>query len=232
MNIRYSGWVISVRFNDICLLLVSDYNSVCVGLWKRMQASIPVLYICYIVLLVIVLCLLLSNDIELNPGPICKALNICHVNIRSLSQSKLTAIQCSLSDAFDLITISETHLHAGLPNDLFELKGFHRIIRRDRVGLGGGVAVYVKENIKYQRIVAFERPGLEAIWLQINTIEGKILVGCIYRPPDKVDGPSGVQFWDNLGQVLDDIKVSKYKYIYLLGDMNADFNTVNGQRLR
>ena len=83
-----------------------------------------------------------------------------------------------------------------------------------------------------QHIVAFERPDLEAIWLQINTIEGKILVGCIYRPPDKVDGPSGVQFWDNLDQVLNDIKVSKYKYIYLLGDMNADFNTVNGQRLR
>ena len=83
-----------------------------------MQVSILVLYICYIVLLVIVLCLLLSNDIELNPGPTCKALNICHVNIRSLSRSKLTAIQCSLSNAFDLITISETHLHAGLPNDL------------------------------------------------------------------------------------------------------------------
>ena len=152
--------------------------------------------------------------------------------IRSLSRSKLTAIQCSLLDAFDLITISETHLHAGLPNNLFELKGFHGIIRRDRVGLGGGVAVYVKENIKYQCIVAFERPDSEAIWLQINTIEGKILVGCIYRPPDKEDGPSGVQFWDNLDQVLDDIKVSKYKYRYLLGDMNADFNTVNGQRLR
>ena len=56
------------------------------------------------------------------------------------------------------------------------------------------------------------------------------MVGCIYRPPDKVDGPSGLQFWDNLDQVLDDIKVSKYKYIYLLGDMNADFKTVKTVR--
>ena len=76
VNIRHSGWVISVRLNDIWLLLVSYYNSACVGLWKRMQVSIPVLYICYIVLLVIVLCLLLSNDIELNPCPTCKAFNI------------------------------------------------------------------------------------------------------------------------------------------------------------
>ena len=31
---------------------------------------------------------------------------------------------------------------------------------------------------------------------------------------------------------LQDTQDTKYKYIYLLGDMNADFNTVNGQRLR
>ena len=39
---------------------------------------------------VIILLLLLSNDIELNPGPVkLKSLSICHVNIRGLSDSKL-----------------------------------------------------------------------------------------------------------------------------------------------
>ena len=43
----------------------------------------------------------------------------------------------------------------------------------------------------------FREQNRVKIWLQINTIEGKTLVECIYRPPDKADGPSGLQFWDN-----------------------------------
>ena len=98
------------------------------------------------------LLLIMCGDIELNPGPKMKFLNFCHVNIRSLSRSKLLALQTHLANFYDVITLSETHLHPGLPKDVFNLKGFHEIIRKDRPGLGGGVAVYVKENIAFKRI--------------------------------------------------------------------------------
>ena len=39
-------------------------------------------------------------------------------------------------------------------------------------GQGGGVAVYVTENIAYKRLYTFEVAGVEAIWLSIQTIEG------------------------------------------------------------
>lgn len=175
--------------------------------------------------------LLASGDIELNPGPGCTALKVCHVNIRSLSRSKLRAIQCDLVHLFDIITLSETHLHSGIPNDVFQLNGYHDIIRRDRGELGGGVAIYIKDSLKYKRMVEFERPDLEAIWVQLNTLEGKVLLSSLYRPPDKAGGPPPAEFWDKLDTVIDDIKSTNVKYLYLLGDLNADFNTANGKRL-
>ena len=79
---------------------------------------------------VCVMLLLLAGDIEENPGPInrkdgkCRSLSMCHVNIRSLSRSKLLAVQTSLADLYDIITISESHLHQGIGNDVFTIPGF------------------------------------------------------------------------------------------------------------
>ena len=69
-----------------------------------------------------------------------------------------------MKDLYDVITISETHLHHGVANDTFKLQGFHDIIRKDRAdGQGGGVAVYVRENIAYKRLFNFGVARVEAI---------------------------------------------------------------------
>ena len=194
--------------------------------------SINLLRIYTVIAMFVMLMLLLkSGDVEINPGPPCKSLSMCHSNIRSLSMSKLRAIRCNLANIYDVITLSETHLHAGVADDVFLLNGYHNILQKDRGALGGGVAICIKESLGYKRMFEYERPDLEAIWVQLNTIEGKVLVCSIYRPPDKAGGPPPVQFWDNFELVLDDVKASNVKYIYILGDLNADFNTTNGQRL-
>jgi hypothetical protein len=181
------------------------------------------------ILLVLLLLAVKAGDIELNPGPsngTCKNLNVCHVNIRSLSRSKLLALQTSLAKLYDIITISETHLHPGVPNDTFELKGYHDIIRKDRAGRGGGVAIYVKENICYKRIYLYEKPSLEALWIQINTVQGKVLICSCYRPPDNNN------FWNDFEMVLDEIKTNQINNIFIFGDLNADFKTVSGRKLQ
>ena len=69
-----------------------------------------------------VLILLLAGDVHVNPGPIksrCKSLSMCHANVRSLSRSKLLAVKTSLANLYDIITLSETHLHQGIGDDLF-----------------------------------------------------------------------------------------------------------------
>ena len=152
-------------------------------------------------LFVLVIYQLISGDIETNPGPSkCKNLRLCHVNRRSLSRSKLLAIKTSLIDIYDIITISETHLHAGIPNTLFQLEGFHDIIRKDRGAQGGGIAVFIRDSLFYKRIYRYEQPDLEAIWLQINSIEGKFIICTCYRPPDSNN------FWTDFTGVLDEVK--------------------------
>jgi hypothetical protein len=171
----------------------------------------------------------MSGDVHVNPGPVLsksRSLSICHVNIRSLSRSKLLAIKTSLCDIYDVITLSETYLHQGISNDVFSIPDFHDIIRKDRDGHGGGVAIYIRNNVAYKRLHEFEVAGLEAIWVSINTIEGKILLCSCYRPPDKNE------FWLAMDTVIDNIKQSNtYKYIFLLGDLNADLKTCNGTKL-
>jgi len=171
----------------------------------------------------------MCGDIQENPGPETlrsKSLSICHVNIRSLSRSKLLAIKTSLCNLYDVITVSETFLHQGVSDDVFSIQGFHNIIRKDRDGHGGGVAIYIRNNIPFKRVHEFEVPDLEAIWVSINTVEGKILVCCCYRPPDYND------FWSSLDSVIDNIKQSNhYKHIFLFGDLNADLKTGNGNKL-
>ena len=50
--------------------------------------------------------------------------------------------------------------------------------------LGGGVAVYVKSNISFKRRWDLEMDSLELIWLEVMTLQGKILIGKAYRPPN------------------------------------------------
>ena len=156
----------------------------------------------------------------------CRTLSNCHINIRSLSRSQLIAIQTSLKDLY-VITISETHLHQGVTNDTFKIKGFHYIIQKDTAdGKGVGVAAYVSDNIAYKGLFNFEVAAVEATWLTIQTIEGKILVCCCYRPPNPAD------FWDEFEGMIDHVKQANVaSYMYILGDLNADLKTWNVNKL-
>ena len=97
---------------------------------------------------------------------------------------------------YDIITVSETWLKEKEGNDQLTLRGYHEPIRRDRPGdqLGGGVAIYVKENLGVNHEKNMDIQGLEAVWATINTGRQKILVSAMYRPPASkalgVDRPS------------------------------------------
>ena len=181
-------------------------------------------------LLITVICLLillLSGDVELNPGPPyvkLKSLSACHVNIRSLNESKMNAITTELAPFYDIITLSETFLSQSSPE--FSLNGYHPIIRKDRDSFGGGVAVFVKDNIFFQRKCNFETQDLEAIWLELHTTEGKLLLCTLYRPPN-----NGM-FWEKIEDVLDIVTTaSTAKSIVMLGDLNSDFKTADGRKM-
>ena len=224
--------------------ITTNQYRICIGLFNshkicvtHCSMSIPV-YSLFIILSSLMILLIMAGDIQVNPGPIqnlnknarllkVKLLSLCHINIRSLSRAKLLAIKTSLTEDYDIITLSETFLHQGLGNDIFAINGFHDILRKDRDGHGGGVAIYIKDSIAYKRLYEYEVDGIEAIWVSVQTSEGKILICNVYRPPDNNE------FWDTFNIVIDNIKQSgRYMYMYITGDLNADFNTQQGNKLK
>ena len=64
------------------------------------------------------------------------------------------------------------------------IDGFHKIIRKDRTRNGGGVAMYVKENlnfkVRHDRILDIESISIQ---LDINYVK-PIIISTLYRPPD------------------------------------------------
>jgi hypothetical protein len=100
------------------------------------------------------------------------------------------------------------------------------LIRRDRPTFGGGIAIYIKDSILYKVKPDFYSDVMENMWIELNTVEGKLLLCNLYRPPNDNE------FWDKLHSNLEYVKsTSNIQNIVLLGDLNADFGTVNGNKL-
>ena len=168
--------------------------------------------------------LLLSGDIELNPGP--NDLNICHINCRGLSSAKMLALKHDIQHKFHLITLSETFLSQNSNQDL-HLDGYHEIQRRDRDTFGGGVAVYVSNNLAYKRREDLEVNNFECLWLEIRQKSNKFLLATIYRPPN-----ANHDFWDDFQTIFDNVISQNFIPIIITGDLNSDPLTRNGACLR
>ena len=87
------------------------------------------------------------------------------------------------------------------------------------------MAVFIRDSIAYKWIYKYEKPDLEAIWVQINSIEGKVLICCCYRPPNKV------YFWPEFSNALDEVNNDQINNMIILGDLNAYLQNVNGHKL-
>ena len=81
---------------------------------------------------IILLLILLSNDVELNPGPTKEGeLSIFHLNTRSM-RHKLDYIESICNEA-DIICLTETHLDQNITNDGIFIEGYCKDpFRKDR----------------------------------------------------------------------------------------------------
>ena len=203
-----------------------------IGLFNRVKyvtssVSFPLGLCCVFIIAALMLILLKCGDIELNPGPNhkMKNLTISHTNIRGLSDPKICALKSSLCNSCNIITLSETFLGPLSSADL-KLPGFHEILRRDRPTFGGGLAVYISESIPYKRRFEWEIKEIEVMWIELRTTEGKLLLCNVYRPPNSDC------FWTHFANNIDHVKSLKTgTQIIILGDLNADFATLNGRKL-
>ena len=162
------------------------------------------------------LILLLAGDVAENPGPEIehnvKNLSICHINAQSMLH-KLDLIAVELS-AYDIITVSETWLDASVSTTDLLLPSYQPPIRLDRNRHGGGVAIYLKKCIPFFERTDLIIPNLEAIWLEINLCNKKVILGNFYIHPRFTQ-------W-NIVEVAIEQATQACSNLILIGDFNQD----------
>lgn len=139
--------------------------------------------------------------------------SILNFNIRSFSKNidELLAILSNCRDKPDIIVLSETWAH----NNTFQLcniSGYSAChsLRSDREG--GGVAVYVKNSIKFQSLdININNNVIECIGVKLTSCNKVTNILGIYRPP----AGNTVEFVNELEYILDFHKLNKKIQYYL-----------------
>ena len=86
---------------------------------------------------------------------------------------------------FDILAFSETWLTPEIPTADLLLDSFNEPERNDRpADSHGGVMVYVKEGLHYNRRHDLEPNRTECIWIELINKTKHVLFGVFYRPPN------------------------------------------------
>ncbi len=121
------------------------------------------------------------------------------------------------TNKYQVITLSETWLDDSVHDTEVSIPGYV-VERKDRNRHGGGVAVYIKDDLKYVRRFDVEKESNESIWVEMQLMHQKsMVIGSLYRPQTQ-----GVDYFDTLSEIVDGI-VNENKEVMLLGDLNCDF---------
>ena len=175
--------------------------------------------------------LLLTGNVELNPGPVqqpvsatqaniyenfkCRGMHFFHLNINSvlpkIDELRIIAKETKPS----LIGLTETKIDNTVNDEEIQIPGYI-LERSDRNRKGGGVACYIKSDISYNVINTFS-DEIENIFVDIMLPKTKpILVGVVYRPPDKSD------FIQKFSEAISNSVNFDNQEVYILGDFNIN----------
>ena len=154
--------------------------------------------------------------------------NINRLTMTKFDQIKLFLLKRDVPQ-IDILSLNETFLKQSTLDSLFEVSGF-TMYRRDRKGIkkGGGVMVFVNDELTHKRRTDLEDSELEAVWLEVCSFKFKrsTLFAAIYRPPSHAK-----EMDENIVKVFEAIYPLN-KEIIIMGDFNIDFHKQTFKRHR
>ena len=85
-----------------------------------------------------------------------------------------------------ILGLSETKLKEHKLTSMFQVEGYRTPFRKDNYSNGGGgIIVYVRNDINAKRREDLEINNISCIWLEISQDKSKLFfIGNMYRPPD------------------------------------------------
>ena len=121
-------------------------------------------------------------------------MSLAYLNINSI-QNKFSSIPHLIDNNLDISAIVETKLDSSFPESQFILPGMRKPFRLDVTSRKDGLLTfanndirskYVNNDIPSKYLRSFHLPGdIQAIPLEINLKQRKLIVISIYRPPDQ-----------------------------------------------
>ncbi|MEO1917853.1 MAG: endonuclease/exonuclease/phosphatase family protein, partial [Candidatus Thioglobus sp.] len=143
-----------------------------------------------------------------------RGLHFIHLNINSLLDKIDELRFIAEKSKPTIIGITESKIDESVPETEFDIQGYTSI-RNDRTRHGGGVVLYIKEGVGFNRRDNFSNE-LENIFVDILLPKTKpILIGILYNPfkPD---------FLDKLSAAITGTDNFDNQEVYLLGDFNIN----------
>ena len=136
------------------------------------------------------------------------------LNINSLP-SKFDQLKFLVIGNIDILIITETKLDESFPVSQFYIEGYAMPYRLDRCRQGGGVLIYVRDDISSRNLMKHTSyHDMETLFIELNFKKSKwLLVGC-YHPPSQNDQ----YFFNVIDLALD--TYNNYNKLLLIGDFN------------
>ena len=134
-----------------------------------------------------------------------------HLNINSI-RNKFDNLSKLIRGKVDILLISETKIDDSFPEGQFAIDGFSKPYRLDRNCDGGGLMLFIREDIPSNSL-----KNEECFYVEINLHNQKWLINCSYNPHKNNIGA----YLDSLSKSLD-LFSSNFERIILLGDFNVE----------
>ena len=142
-------------------------------------------------------------------------MRLLHCNPLNSISNKFDNLKLITQGKINILVITETKTDSTFPLIQFAIQGYSKPYRFDRNRNGGGVFIYVREDISSRELKIHNTPeDIESIFIEINLIKTRwLFCGCYHSPSQ-----SGYYFFENIGKALD----LKHDKFMLVGDFNAE----------
>lgn len=148
-------------------------------------------------------------------------LRLGHVNIRSLYPSFNEFKDILNNEKFSILGITETWLTPLISSTVLGVDGY-KLIRNDRTGRGGGVAIYYDTRLNINIFNCENFPELEQIWITVKIKQINYGIGIVYRPPSQNLNQSLKILENSLSDILPLVD-----NLIVLGDLNINMLNLN-----
>ena len=131
-------------------------------------------------------------------------------------QYKYDQLKIVIQGNVDILVITESKLDITFPMGQFVINGY-RLYRKDRDQFGGGILIYIREDIPSKLLDGYKFPDdIEGLFLEINLKNTKWRLFGSYHPPSQDDK----FYFDKVSRAID-IYSNLFDKFVLLGDFNA-----------